>query len=136
MVKLAPAPAQVIDEAPVGRVFRDGRLLVGSAEGPVRERRSLAFAGVVVVSLVVSGRGEPLAAPEVMLDGVPAADAEGRAMSDIVLDAVEGTIDSIPHGRRRDRELVREAVRRAVRSAVEDAWGKRPVAKVLVTQLR
>ena len=32
--------------------------------------------------------------------------------------------------------MVREAVRRAVRSAVEDAWGKRPIAKVLVTQLR
>jgi ribonuclease J len=136
MVKLAPAPARIIDEAPVGRVFRDGRLLVGSAEGPVRERRSLAFAGVVVVSLVISGRGEPLAAPEVMLDGVPAADADGRSMSGIVLDAVEGTIDSIPPGRRKDKETVREAVRRAVRSAVEDAWGKRPIAKVLVTQLR
>jgi ribonuclease J len=77
-----------------------------------------------------------VAAPEVMLDGVPAADAEGRSMADIVLDAVEGTIDSLPLPRRRDRELVREAVRRAVRSAVEDAWGKRPVAKVLVTQVR
>jgi ribonuclease J len=136
MVKLAPDPAQVIDEAPVGRLFRDGRLIVGSAEGPVRERRSLAFAGVVAVALVLSGRGELVAAPEVMLDGVPAADAEGRSMADIVLDAVEGTIDSLPLPRRRDRELVREAVRRAVRSAVEDAWGKRPVAKVLVTQVR
>jgi len=37
--------------------------------------------------------------------------------------------------RRRDKELVREAVRRAVRAAVEDAWGKRPAVKVLVTQL-
>ena len=136
MVKLAPAPAGIIDEAPVGRLFRDGRLLVGSADGPVRERRSLAFAGVVIVSFVLSGRGELLAAPEVMLDGVPGADAEGRAMSDIVLEAAENTIDSLPGGRRRDKELVREAVRRAVRSAVEDAWGKRPATKVLVTQLR
>jgi hypothetical protein len=30
--------------------------------------------------------------------------------------------------------MVREAVRRAVRSAVEDAWGKRPIAKVLLTR--
>jgi len=136
MVKLAPAPAGIIDEAPVGRIFRDGRLLVGSADGPVRERRSLAFAGVVIVSFVLSGRGELLAAPEVMLDGVPGADAEGRAMSDIVLEAAENTIDSLSGGRRRDKELVREAVRRAVRAAVEDAWGKRPATKVLVTQLR
>jgi hypothetical protein len=31
--------------------------------------------------------------------------------------------------------MVREAVRRAVRSAVEDAWGKRPIAKILLTQV-
>ena len=56
-------------------------------------------------------------------------------MLDIVLGAVEGTIDSIPPPRRKDGEMVREAVRRAVRSAVENAWGKRPIAKVLLTRL-
>ena len=45
-------------------------------DGPVRERRSLAFAGIVVVALARSGRGELLAEPEVVLDGVPTADAE------------------------------------------------------------
>jgi ribonuclease J len=134
IVKLAPGAAQVIDEAPVGRLFRDGRLLVESADGPVRERRSLAFAGIVVVALGLSPRGEVLAEPEVVLDGVPAADARGRAMQEIVLDAVEGTIASIPAGRRKDAELVREAVRRAVRAAVDDAWGKRPIAKVLLVR--
>ena len=70
-----------------------------------------------------------------VLDGVPTADAEGRAMTDIVVDAVEGTIDSIPAGRRKDAELVLKAVRRAVRAAVEEAWGKRPITKILVTRL-
>ena len=55
-------------------------------------------------------------------------------MVDIVRQAVEGTIASIPRERRRDGEMVREAVRRAVRSAVENVWGKRPIAKVLLTQ--
>ena len=64
-----------------------------------------------------------------MLDGVPAADADGRHMLDIVLDAVEGTIASIPRKRRKDAEMVREAVRRAVRSAVDEAWGKRPIVQ-------
>jgi ribonuclease J len=134
MVRLAPGAAEIVDEAPVGRLFRDGQLLVPSDDGPVRERRSLAFAGVVIVALVRSGRGEVVADAEIALDGVPTVDAQGRPMVDIVREAIEGTIASIPRDRRRDGELVREAVRRAVRSAVEDVWGKRPIAKVLLTQ--
>jgi ribonuclease J len=134
MVRLAPGKAQIIDEAPVGRLFRDGRLLVPAVDGPVRERRSLAFAGIVVVALVRSGRGEISPEAEIALDGVPSVDAQGRPMRDIVRDAVEGTIASIPRDRRKDGEMVREAVRRSVRSAVENAWGKRPIAKVLLVQ--
>jgi ribonuclease J len=134
MVRLAPGAAEIIDEAPVGRLFRDGALLVPSEDGPVRERRALAFAGIVIVALHRAGRGEISTEAEIALDGVPAADAAGRPMLDIVRDAVEGTIVSIPRDRRRDGELVREAVRRAVRSSVEDAWGKRPIAKVLLVQ--
>jgi ribonuclease J len=55
-------------------------------------------------------------------------------MAEIVRRTVEGTLASIPRDRHRDVEMVREAVRRAVRAAVDDAWGKRPVVKVLVTQ--
>ena len=134
IVRLAPGPAEIIDEAPVGRIFRDGDLLVPSDDGPVRERRSLAFAGIVIVALVRSGRGEVSPEAEISLDGVPSADAQGRPMVDVVRKAVEGAIAGIPRDRRRDGEMVREAVRRAVRSAVEHAWGKRPIAKVLLVQ--
>jgi ribonuclease J len=134
IVRLAPGVAEVVDEAPVGRLFRDGQLIVPGDEGPVRERRSLAFAGVVIVALTRSGRGEVAAEAEVALDGVPVADADGRPMIDIVREAVEGAIVSIPRERRRDGEMVREAVRRAVRSAVERVWGKRPIVKVLLVR--
>jgi ribonuclease J len=134
VVRLAPDPAEIIDQAPVGRLFRDGNLLVPADGGPVRERRSLAYAGIVVVALARSGRGTFAPDAEIVLDGVPQADAEGRPMVEIVRRTVEGTLASIPRDRHKDGELVREAVRRAVRAAVDDAWGKRPVVKVLLTQ--
>ena len=135
IVRLAPGPAEVIDQAPVGRLFRDGRLLVASEEGPVRQRRALAFAGMVIVSLTLSARGELLADPLVTLDGVPALDGAGGSILEQLLDAIDGTLRSIPPPRRKDSEMVREAVRRAVRARIEDVWGKRPITKVLLTQL-
>jgi ribonuclease J len=134
IVRLAPDPAQIIDQAPVGRLFRDGNLLVPAEDSPVRERRSLAYAGIVVVALARSGRGNVSPDAEIVLDGVPQSDAEGRPMLEIVRRTIEGTIASIPRDRQKDGEMVREAVRRAVRAAVDDAWGKRPVVKVLLTR--
>lgn len=132
MVRLAPGPAEVIDDVPVGRLFRDGRLLVPSNEGPVRDRRKLAIVGVVIVAIALSHKGEVLADPEIMLDGVPEFDGEGNEMFDIVADAVDGTLDSLPSRKLREIEVVREAVRRSVRAAVGDVWGKKPIAKVLI----
>ena len=53
-------------------------------------------------------------------------------MIDVVLDAVEGTLKSIPPKARKGPDMVAEAVRRAVRAAVNQAWGKKPICKVLV----
>ena len=63
IVRLAPGAAEIIDEAPVGRLFRDGHLLVPSEDGPVRERRSLAFAGIVMVALAAIGARRRRAGP-------------------------------------------------------------------------
>jgi ribonuclease J len=133
MLKLAPAPASVIDEAPVGRLFRDGNLIVPEAEGPVKARRKLSFVGIAVVALTLSRRGEPLGEPGVVLEGIPAADADGDAMQDIILDAIDGTLRSIPPKRRSDLTMVQDAVQRAVRAAINEAWGKKPVVKVLLS---
>jgi ribonuclease J len=133
ILRLAPGPARVIDDAPVGRLFRDGRLFVPSDEGPVRERRTLASVGLVAVALTLSRRGEVLSEPLIALDGVPGEDGDGQPMVDIVLRAVEGTLKSIPAARRRDAEMVAEAVRRSIRAAVGAVWGKKPIAKVLIS---
>lgn len=133
MVRLAPGPVSIVDDAPVGRLFRDGRLIVSSTEGPVRERRKLAVVGLVAVALALSRKGELMSDPRVAMDGVPAEDDEGEPMHEIVLSAIEGTLRSIPRERRRDLEMVTEAVRRSVRSAVADAWGKKPIVKVLLS---
>jgi ribonuclease J len=133
MLKLWPEQRGVIDEAPVGRLYRDGNLIVPDAEGPVKARRKLSFAGIAVVAMTMSRRGEILAEPHVVLDGVPLVDADGEDMSEIVLDAIDGTLRSIPAKRRTDLDMVKDAVFRAVRGAINEAWGKKPVVKVLLT---
>ena len=133
VLRLAPGAPKIIDDAPVGRLFRDGRLIVPSDEGPVKDRRKLAAVGIVIVTLVLSRKGEVLAEPIIVLDGVPSANAEGEPMSEIVMSAVEGTLKGIPSPRRKDPASLEDSVKRAVRAAVSDAWGKKPITKVLIS---
>ncbi len=132
IVRLAPGPARIIDDAPVGRLYRDGRLLVNAEDTPVRERRKLAAVGIVVVALTMTRRGDLLGEAQVALDGVPTQNDEGEPMIDLALDAVDGCLVSIPPARRKDGAMVSEAVRRSVRSAISQAWGKKPIVKVLL----
>jgi ribonuclease J len=133
VVRLLPGPAEIIDEAPVGRVYRDGHLLISDADDSIRQRRKLSFVGSVVVSLAMRGNGELAATPKAAFAGVPEHDADGESFADIAEKAAIGAIESIPRTRRKDTDLVSEAVRKSVRAAVSNAWGKRPMCTVLLS---
>lgn len=132
IIRLAPGRPKIVDDAPVGRLYRDGRLIVPGDEGPVRERRKLSTVGIAVVSFAMTRRGALATDAVAALDGVPAVTKDGELMEDIVLDTVEDTIESIPLQRRKNPELVRDAVRRAVRAVFNEEWGKKPIVKVLL----
>ncbi len=133
IARLLPGPAEIIDEAPAGRLLRDGDLLIREDDSPLHMRRKLGFAGAVTVSLVMDRHGDMAAEPQAVLLGVPDVDAEGKPFRDIVDEAIFGAFDSIPRPRRRDKKLVGEAVRRSVRGAVKAGWGKKTLCTILVS---
>ncbi len=132
VVLLAPGPGRIVDEAKAGRLYRDGRLVVDSESEHVRERRRLSFAGIVTVAMAIDDQGELVTDPEIVVLGLPERDDEGDTFEDIVADAVDEVWDSLPRRRRRDTETVIQAVTRGVRGTVEQAWGKKPLCRVLV----
>ncbi len=132
MVRLAPGPGEIIDEAPAGTLHVDGRLIVPSFDGPARFRRKLSFAGVVFVSLVVGDNGRMDVDPQITLEGIPEEAESGQEMSDYLLDIVDQSFGAIPRARRMSDDVVMDTVRSAVRRAGETAWGKRPICRVTV----
>jgi ribonuclease J len=132
LVRLAPGDPGIVDEVPVGRLYKDGALLVESADRTVPDRRRLGFVGIVSIALAIDHRGEFAADPTIELTGIPAAAADGRAMSEIAYNAVIEALDSMPRPRRRDPDAVAEAARRAVRAAISGAWNKKPMCHVHV----
>ena len=134
MIRLAPGAAEIVDQVPVGRIYKDGRLVGSEEDMGVRDRRKLSYVGHVAVNVVLDDKYEIAGDPDLVAIGVAKEDARGEALEDVMLDAAIGAIESIPRVRRKDLNLVAEAVRRAVRSAANDVWGKKPITTVFVTR--
>lgn len=135
MVRLAPGPAEIVDEAPAGRLYLDGDVLIEADEGAIQERRKLAFAGSVFVSLVLDRDGKVRGDPQVRLMGLPAEDNHGRSFEDMALDALDDALERLPLKRRGDDDAVAELMRRAVRGALRREWGKKAQVSVVVTRI-
>jgi ribonuclease J len=126
MFRLAPGRPELIDEVPSGRIFMDGRVLVAEGEGLAKDRRAMAFAGLLVIALVLDHKGRIAAPPTVLGEGMP------EPVEEAVLKAVEETLDK---NKRSDPDDLAENVRRAARRAAHDAWGKKPITRVLVSEI-
>ena len=125
MLKLAPGRAAVIDETPSGRVHLDGQVLVSEGLGLARARRSLSFAGMIAITLVLDEKNRVVADPGIIMEGIP------EPVHDAVRAGVEAALKR--HNPKKDDEGdLREKVRRAARGSAEDAWGKKPITRVEV----
>lgn len=136
MLKLAPEPVEVIDEVPVGLIYKDGNLIGNEDELGISERRKLSYVGQVSASFLLDKHHNLADVPEVVSFGLPETDDEGNLIDEIITHTIETTIDSIPRAKRKDDDLLREAVRRAIRAEVNEIWGKKPVCAIFMHRLK
>ena len=135
MVLIGPGAPGIIDQVPHGRLYKDGDLLLAADDEAVTSRKSLSFAGVISIGIALTNKGELAGDPDVVMSGIPRQGRTGKAIDEIVDDAIFQTLDGLPRQKRRDADLVGSAVERAVRNAVRNAWGKKPVVHVLVMEV-
>ena len=123
MLRLAPGRAQVIDEVPSGRIYMDGRVMTEAGANLTRNRRALAFAGFIGITVPLDQKGRIAGEAALFLEGVP------EAVQTLVRAAVEETVRRYNPKKGKEEDL-QEQVRRAARRAANDAWGKKPVTRV------
>ncbi len=130
MVRLFPEPMTFPAEVRVGELYLDGLVLCTPEESGVKDRRRLSFGGHVVVSLCVNSNGQVVSKPQYSIEGLP--ETEDESVSELVSDAVNGVLKSMPPKRRADPEALNSAIFKAVRNEVNAYWGRKPNVSVFV----
>ncbi len=130
--------ATIIDKRDVGRTFIDDSGFEEIDGEVVRERRQLAYDGVVTPVVTVSEEtGELEAAPEIVARGVLGLDGNGdsadflRDMQRVVAEAV----NAASRDERRDASLLKERVRVELKRFIQKQTGTRPVIMPVVVQV-
>lgn len=135
MIRLAPGAPKAVAAVPVGRLALDGKRLINLATDAVRSRARLINTGAAVATLVIGGRGDILAPPQIALMGLLEG---GEADRDLLLDLSDiarEAVGNMPKAQRLEDSLVREAVRLALRRAISARFGKKPMTEVHLVRI-
>lgn len=132
VLRLTGEAPQVIGEVAAGRLAVDGEQLVPVDDPTITARRKIAFAGHVVVTLVVDGKGRLAAEPSVLTSGLIAAEDD-----DLDGEIAEAVAAAIGRGAAlTDVDRLEDQARQAARRACQRLTGRKPVTDVQVIALR
>ncbi len=136
LIRLAPGKARIIDEVPHGRLLLDGPNLIPEAAEGMRERRKLAYSGILSVAVALEETGHIADGPIVTAKGF--SEVDGRAADESLIDIEEAAEEALQKTRRQSRQKddeVERVLRRAVRKSAEHIFGRRPIVDVNILRV-
>ena len=126
IVRLAPAPTEVIDAVPSGRLYLDGTIMTDDASVAVKERRKLSNNGAVFVAIPINASNRLAGQVEIELVGAPEDDGM-VSLRDWALDAVDR---AIPSNGKMSPGRAEQDISVAIRRELSRRWGKKPMVVV------
>jgi ribonuclease J len=118
-----------------GRLFVDGMEIGDPTDVALRDRRMLSADGIFVVVATISEQdGSSVAAPEVILRGVPFPD-EAEALLDEIRACVEGSLSKAAVEEIREVDLLQETLHDDLAKFVYDKLKRRPMVLPVVVEV-
>jgi ribonuclease J len=137
-LEVEPGRAKVVEKREIGRTFIDDSGFEEIDGEVVKERRQLAYDGVITPVVTIDEEsGELEGEPEVVARGVLGLDGNGnsatllRDMRRVVTD----TVNKATRDERRDSTVLKERVRLELKRFIQKQTGARPVIMPVVVQV-
>ncbi|MBS0411870.1 MAG: ribonuclease J [Proteobacteria bacterium] len=136
MVRLAPGMAAIIDEVPAGRLYVDAGMVTPENGEALRERRHVAFNGMLAVAVALDAKGRIVSGPQVRAIGLPGDEEDDLDdLLDDLADEAEAALKKLSSEQRSDDDEVETALSRAVKKAAYRIWERRPVVETTVLRI-
>jgi len=135
IVKLYPGDKpEVIDKAPVGRMYVDGNISVGEESQSLKDRKNMSFNGFLEVTIIVNNSGSMVKAPIISFKGIPN-DGEGSNFVFDLQDKIKKLCKSYSLKSSKQEYNLIEAVKTNCKKTVKEKTGKRPYTNVNLVRI-
>ena len=133
MIKFKAGKAEIEGQAPTGLLTHEGGEIVDLQSDFLRVRRRMLWNGTVTISVVLSGAGHLLMAPQISQSGLCSDQQEGDFIADASL-AVEGALMDHFEKSKKDNRTYEQIVTSAVRSLAKQRFRLRPTVHAHILQ--
>ena len=135
IVQLHPGDKpEVIDKAPVGRMYVDGNISVGEESQSVKDRKNISFNGFLEVTIIVNNSGSIVKAPIISFKGIPSNGESSNFVFDLQ-DKIKKLCKSYSLNNPKQEYNLIEAVKTNCKKTVKEKTGKRPYTNVNLVRI-
>jgi len=135
IVQLYPGDKpEVIDKAPVGRMYVDGNISVGEESQPLKDRKNISFNGFVEITIIVNNSGSMVKTPIISFKGIPSSGENSNFVFDLQ-EKIKKLCKSYSLSSPKQEYNLIEAIKTNCRKTVKEKTGKRPFTNVNLVRI-
>jgi len=135
IVQLYPGEKpKVVDKAPVGRIYIDGKISVDEESRSVKERKNLSLNGFLEITIIVNDIGSIVKKPIISFRGIPSNEESSNFVFELE-DKIRDICRTFSLKNSNQEQNLIEALKTNCRKAVKEKTGKRPYTNVNLVRI-
>ena len=135
IVQLYPGEKpKVVDKAPVGRIYIDGKISVDEESQSVKERKNLSHNGFLEITIIVNDIGSIVKKPIISFRGIPSNGESSNFVFELE-DKIRDICRTFSLKNSNQEQNLIEALKTNCRKAVKEKTGKRPYTNVNLVRI-
>jgi ribonuclease J len=135
VVQLYPGEKpKVVDKAPIGRMYVDGKISVGEESQSVKDRKNLSLNGFLEITIIVNDIGSIVKKPIISFKGIPN-NGENTNFIFELEDKIRDICKTFSLKNSNQEQNLIEALKTNCRKTVKEKTGKRPYTNVNLVRI-
>ena len=135
IVQLYPGKQpQVMDKAPVGRIYVDGNISVGEDSKSIKDRKILSYNGFLEITIIINEKGSVIKKPFITHIGIPSNVNEDNLIYDLE-DKIQDICKTFSLKNSNQEQNLIETLKTNCKKTVKEKTGKRPYTNVNLVRI-